>query len=143
VSQYGRLHVLDSQIEHAATPALGLRPPANVKAALNAGITDMRKRLRLMGGASQSSPLDILLAVSQSIPPVLAIDIDDMLIDETGVKVSGTADSFGAIDRLKKALGTNDTFGEIEVADAKAGADPSKIEFHLTAGLRDNPMGAN
>jgi type II secretion system protein L len=143
VNQYGRLHVIDQQIAHAASPALGNRTPPNVKVALNSGITDMRKKLRLMGGSSQSSPLDILLAVSQSIPPVLSVDIDDLLIDDSGVKLSGTADSFGTIDRLKKALGTSDTFGEIQVADAKAGSDPNKIEFHLTAALRDNPMEAN
>lgn len=143
VNQYSRLHLLDRQIEHAASPAFGSHPPPNVKAALKSGIIDMRKRLRLMGGSSQGSPLDILLAVSQSIPPPLSVDIDDLLIDETGVKISGTADSFGTIDRLKKALGTNDTFGEIQVADAKAGSDPSKVEFHLTATLRDNPMEAN
>jgi len=143
VNQYSRLHLLDRQVAHAASPALGTHPPPNVKAALNTGIIDMRKRLRLMGGASQGSPLDILLAVSQSIPPPLSVDIDDMLIDEAGLKISGTADSFGTIDRLKKALGTNDTFGEIQVADAKAGSDPSKVEFHLTATLRDNPMEAN
>jgi len=143
VNQYSRLHVIDQQIAHAASPALGNRNPPNVKVALNSGIADMRKKLKLMGGSSQNSPLDILLAVSQSIPPVLSVDIDDLLIDESGVKISGTADSFGTIDRLKKALGTSDTFGEIQVADAKAGSDPSKIEFHLTAALRDNPMEAN
>ncbi|HTY53679.1 MAG TPA: type II secretion system protein GspL [Candidatus Binataceae bacterium] len=143
VNQYGRLSVLNQQIARAASPALGPRPPENVKAALNSGIADMRKRLKLMGGSSQNSPLDILLAVSQSIPSTLTVDIDDMLIDEAGLKISGTADSFGTIDRLKKALGTNDTFGDIEVADAKAGSDPSKIEFHLTASLRDNPLEAN
>jgi hypothetical protein len=135
--------VLDQQIAHAASPALGPRPPENVKVALNSGIADMRRRLKLMGGSSQNSPLDILLAVSQSIPPVLAVDIDDLLVDDAGLKISGTADSFGTIDRLKKALGTNDMFGDIEVADAKAGSDPNKIEFHLTASLRDNPMESN
>lgn len=143
VNQYSRLRVVDSQIVRAASPALGAHTPPNVKTALTAGIADMRKRLKTMGGASRTSPLDILMAVSQSIPPRLSVDIDDMLIDENGVKITGVADSFNTVDRLKKALGTNDTFGEIQVADAKAGADPSKVEFHLTATLRDNPMGAN
>ncbi len=143
VNQYGRLHQLDRQVDLAASPAFGSHPPANVKAALKSGISDMRKRLKVMGGSSRSSPLDILLAASQSMPPTLSVDIDDLQIDETGLKVSGTADSFGSIDRLKKALGTNDTFGEIEVADAKAGSDPNKVDFHLTATLRDNPMEAN
>ena len=63
--------------------------------------------------------------------------------DEGGVKISGTADSFATVDQLKKALGSNDTFGDIQVTDAKVGTDTSKVEFRLSAAIRDNPMGAD
>ncbi len=141
-NQFRQLRFLERQIVSSAAPALGAHPKPNVKAALISGIADMHKRLRMMGG-SRGSPLEILLAVSHSIPSNLSIDLNDMLIDEGGVKVSGTADSFATVDQLKKALGSNDTFGDIQVTDAKAGTDASKVEFRLSAAIRDNPTGAD
>lgn len=141
-NQFRQLHFLERQIVISAGPALGAHPTPNVKAALISGVADMHKRLRMMGG-SRGSPLEILLAISHSIPPRLSIDVNDMLIDEGGVKISGTADSFATVDQLKKALGSNDTLGDIQVTDAKVGTDTSKVEFRLSAAIRDNPMGAD
>src|SRR5207247_10708457 len=109
------------------------------KRALTRGVTDMRKRLKMLGGTgAHGAPLDVLLAVSRAIPPRLAIEIDDMQIDDSGLKITGKADSFASIDSVKKALGQSPVFGDIQVTDAKVGADHGRVEFHLSAGLKDS-----
>lgn len=134
-----RLSALNHQIEALAAPALGTRPAAEVPHALTDGISAMRKQLKLIGGDSaRNSPLEVLLAVSKALPPRLDVEFSDLQIDSAAVKVDGTADSFGTIDQVKKALAGNGHFGDIEVNDAKVESNTGKVNFHLSAAISDN-----
>ena len=134
-----QLSVLQNQIDHAAAPAFGANPPANVRAALSQGMAEMTKRMRLIGGSlSGGAPLDVLLALSRAVPASLSIGIDELSIDDGGLKLAGKTDSFGAVDSLKRALARSDDFDAIEVTDAKGGATTGTVEFHLSATPIDN-----
>jgi hypothetical protein len=104
----------------------------------------MRKRLRLMGGnLGHGSPLDVLLALSRAIPPGVPVQVNDLLIDDSGLKIEGTADSYATVDQVKKALERTAEFDAIQVDHATAGSDPSKVEFRLSASLREAPVGTD
>jgi type II secretion system protein L len=134
VSASGRqLHSIDRQIEAAVAPALGDPNAATAKTALKAKIADMNKRLRLMGGSlGHGSPLDVMLALSRAIPPNMPVQINSLVVDDTGVKLEGTADSFTTVDQVKRALERSHDFGQIQVDHAAAGSDASKVDFRLS-----------
>jgi hypothetical protein len=138
-----QLHLLNRQIALVTAPALGESDPAQAAMALKQKIAEMRKRLHLMGGnLGHGSPLDVLLALSQAIPPGLPMQVNDLVVDDGGLKIQGTADSFATVDQVKKALGRAPAFADIQVEHAGAGTDPGKIEFQLNATLRDSATGA-
>lgn len=137
-----RLARIDRQIAAIAAPALGPRVSGSeAKAALAARLAAMEKQLRVMGGAGASaSPLDTLLALSRALPPHLGAEVVDFTLSEGAIRVDGTADSFATVDRVKKALDLSGYFRDIQVAHAAAGADPSKVEFRLTATIREGEL---
>ena len=140
ISTSGRqLHLLNREIAAVTATALGATDPATAKSALQAKITELNKRLHLMGGnLGHGSPLDVLLALSRAIPPGLSMQVDTLSVDDSGVKIQGTADSFTTVDQVKRALERDGNFGAIQVDHAAAGSDPGKVDFHLSASLRDD-----
>ncbi len=136
-TQLHRLHALDRQIAVIATPALGSNSPSDPVAALRSGIIKMSKRLALIGGnTGKDSPLDALLAVSRDVPKRFPIEMEDISIDDSGVRLSGEADSFGTVDQMKQVLQKDDYFGYIEVSHTKAATD-GKVEFQVEAKFKD------
>jgi hypothetical protein len=131
------VHALDRQIAVIATPALGANSPSDPVASLRSGIIKMSKRLALIGGnTGKDSPLDALLAVSRDVPKRFPIEMEDISIDENGVRLSGEADSFGTVDQMKQVLQKDAYFGSIEVSHTKA-ATNGKIEFQVEAKFKD------
>jgi hypothetical protein len=139
-----RLNQVNSEIAEAAAPVLGSDvDPAEAKARLKAGIMQMKKRLHLMGGTmSNHAPLDTLMAVSRALPPRFPVEIADLQIDSDALRMTGQADSFTTVDQAKKALDQSGYFGAIEVTHAKAGSDPSKVDFRMDATFKDSGAGA-
>jgi len=132
-----RLHRIDAEIVAVAGPVLGETNPDNATAQLKAGIAKMNHRLALIGGNLTHSPLDTLVAVSLALPPRFPVQMADVQIDSQGLRVTGQADSFTSVDQAKKALDACGFFGAIEVAHAKAGSDPSKVDFRMDADFKD------
>jgi type IV pilus assembly PilN-like protein/type II secretion system (T2SS) protein L len=131
-----QLHLLNREIAAITAPALGSQDPATAKGALQGRIVEMSKRLHLMGGSlGLGSPLDVLLALSRAMPTGLPVQISDLEIDDTSVKLQGSADSFATVDQVKKALERSRYFGPIQVEHAAAGTDASKVDFTLDASL--------
>jgi hypothetical protein len=136
-TQLHRLHALNRQIATLTIPALGPNPPDDPVTALRTGIIKMSKRLALIGGNSaKDSPLDALLAVSRDVPKRFPVEMQDVIVDDSGLRLSGEADSFTTVDQMKKALLQDDYFGNIEVAHAKAATD-GKVEFQVEAKFKD------
>jgi hypothetical protein len=132
-----RLNQVNAQIAAVAGPVLGETDPANARTQLKVGIAKMNKRLNLIGGNLTHSPLDTLVAVSRALPPRFPVQMADVQIDSQGLRVTGQADSFATVDQAKRALDQSGYFGSIEVAHAKAGSDPSKVDFRMDADFKD------
>ncbi|MGA6972536.1 MAG: type II secretion system protein GspL [Candidatus Binatus sp.] len=134
-----RLHKVNAEISAVAGPVLGETDPADARQQLQTGIAKMNKRLNLIGGNLTHSPLDTLVAVSRALPPRFPVQMADVQIDPQGLRVTGQADSFATVDLAKRALDRSGYFGSIEVAHAKAGSDPSKVDFRMDASFKDAP----
>jgi hypothetical protein len=72
----------------------------------------------------------------------LPMQVSDLVVDDGGLKIQGTADSFATVDQVKKALERAPAFGTIHVEHATAGSDPGKIDFQLNATPRESSEGA-
>jgi type II secretory pathway component PulL len=139
-----RLHGLNQQIAAVAAPALGDLAGSDPESELRNGVIQMRKRSQQLGGnQGRNSALDALLAVSQAIPPNVPLQMEDVQIDTAGMKLSGHADSFAAVDQAKRALDASGFFGTIQVTHAQSGADASKIEFRMNAAFKDALSGGS
>ncbi len=139
-----QLHLLNRQIVAAAAPALGDADPATARRTLDEKVVAMRKRLLLMGGnLGHGSPLDVLLDLSRAIPHGLPAQIDDLTVDEGGVKLQGTADSFATVDQVKHALERSRSFAEVQVDHAAASSDASKVEFRMNLKVSDAALDAD
>ncbi len=132
-----RLNKVNAEIAAVARPVLGETDPADAKAQLQMGIAKMNKRLNLIGGNLTHSPLDTLAAVSRALDRRFPVQMTDVQIDSQGLRVTGQADSFATVDQAKRALDKSSYFGSIEVAHAKAGSDPSKVDFRMDANFKD------
>jgi hypothetical protein len=134
VSVNGRqLRVLNREISTTVSPALGEVDPAAAKSLLSAKIAATRKRLHMMGGnLGHGSPLDLLLSLSRAIPVGLPVEVNELQVDESGMKLEGNADSFATVDQVKRALERSRRFSAITVEHAAAGSDPSKVEFRMS-----------
>ena len=132
-----RLHKVNAEISAVAGPVLGETDPADARQQLQSGIAKMNKRLNLIGGNLTHSPLDTLVAVSRALDKRFPVQMTDVQIDSQGLRVTGQADSFSTVDQAKRALDKSSYFGSIEVAHAKAGSDPSKVDFRMDANFKD------
>jgi hypothetical protein len=133
-----QLHLLDRQITMITAPALGNPDPATAATALQAKITEMTKRLHLMGGSlGHGSPLEVLSVLSRALPPGLAAEVTTLQIDDSGLKLEGEADSFTAVDQVKRSLERNGELGQVQLDHAAAASDSGKVEFHLSAAAAD------
>jgi general secretion pathway protein L len=133
-----QLRVIDNKIDEVASPVLGPTDPAHASAAMRAGIKQMDAHLRLIGGnLAHHSPLETLMVISRALPARFPVEIEDYQLDETGVHMSGQADSYTTVDQAKRALDMTDYFGAIEVSHAKAGSDASKVDFKIDATFKD------
>ncbi len=133
-----RLHLVNAEIAAVAGPVLGETNPADARKQLKDGIAKMNHRLTLIGGnMTHHSPLDTLVAVSRALPPRFPVEMADVQIDPNALRVTGQADSFATVDQAKRALDASGYFGTIEVTHAKAGSDPSKVDFRMDATFKD------
>jgi hypothetical protein len=135
------LTLLDREVAAVVAPVLPGVPGDRAKTDLAKRMAQARKRLTLLGGSGgAASPLDTLLALSHALPMTLPIDIDELSIDDSGLKLSGSADSYGTIDRVKKALSAARQLSDVQVSEEGPG-EGHKVVFHLSAGIRDAGSG--
>ncbi len=134
-----QLAQIDRPSAAIAAPALGPKVAgAEAKAELTQRLAAMRKELHVMGGAgAAASPLETLLKLSRALPPHLGAQVTNFTLEEGAIKLDGTADSFASVDRVKRALDLSGFFRDIQVTRATAGSDPSKVDFRLTANVRE------
>jgi hypothetical protein len=134
-----KLHLVDAEIAAVAGPVLGETDPANAATQLKNGIAKMNKHLSLIGGnMTHHSPLDTLVAVSSALRRDFPVEMADVQIDPNALRMTGQADSFASVDQAKRALDASGFFGTIQVTHAKAGSDPSKVDFRLDATFKDS-----
>ena len=75
--------------------------------------------------------LDILAEISAHIPEALDVRLARFVVDDNGLRIKGTTDTFNTVDAIKKGLEQSSAFSNVEISAANLDAKSSKIRFEL------------
>ena len=111
--------------------------PSNPMAAMSAEISKAEARAEFLGAYGRlQSALDLLVEISDRIPPDLDVDFDDLRIDRSAIRVKAHAKNFEAVDRLKNVLSSAEPFVQTKVAgDVQNDKRRGGVTFSLNIAL--------
>lgn len=119
----------------AALPGRALvAPRAELEAAAS---TRARRQARLGDGA-----LAALRELSAHVPATLSLDLDELAVEPDAVRLHGRADSFEAVDTLRRALAASPLLSEVAADETRTAVDGRQVEFRLRALRRSAGGGA-
>jgi general secretion pathway protein L len=75
--------------------------------------------------------LSILAGLSAAIPDDVSLKLDELSYDSKKLRFEGSVSSFDAVDRIKAALESEPLFTDVQVQNARVGADLNKVTFRL------------
>ena len=75
--------------------------------------------------------LDILNDVSSRIPANLEINVDRMVVDQQGLQIRGTTDTFNTVDSIKKGLESSDMYRDVTIASANLDQSGKGVRFEI------------
>ncbi len=126
---------LERQIEkivEAAFPGkpLGKRSSLEMISIFRRRVEESKKRY---SGSGTFSPLEILRALSLSIPSSIGVEITDMRLNENLLQLEGETDSFETVEKLKRELSSSNYFREVRVnkADSLHGKVRFRLDIHI------------
>jgi general secretion pathway protein L len=75
--------------------------------------------------------LEVLNDISSRIPADLKIQVDRMVVDQQGVQIRGTTDTFNTVDSIKKGLESSDMYGDVTIASANLDQSGKGVRFEI------------
>jgi len=79
--------------------------------------------------------IDILNNISKSISETIMVDITRMVISPDNVLITGTTDTFEAVDDIKSKLEQIDVFNKVTVNSANKDRSGKEVRFQMKVGL--------
>jgi Tfp pilus assembly PilM family ATPase/Tfp pilus assembly protein PilN len=91
---------------------------------------------------SNQPKIDLLLDLSEKIPRQLGIQIERLLIGPDQVRLSGTAESFNAVNAMQSGLETSTTFAKVQINSATIDKRTKRVRFQIgmTMALADQRL---
>jgi len=78
-----------------------------------------------------STFLEILNDISSRIPANLEIQVDRMVVDQEGVQIRGTTDTFNTVDSIKKGLESSEVYRDVVIASANLDKSGEGVRFEI------------
>ena len=95
-------------------------------------LREEKARVNALGGLSKStSPLEIIREFSTVIDPGWKVRITDLVVEPEAVEMTGEADSFETVNRLKSRLDKSPLYKEVQLKTARASTLENVVEFKL------------
>ena len=100
-------------------------------------LQSLRKDYTLLGSVSGAGigPVEILHAISKSIPSEVNIKIDNMLITTGSVRLTGTSQSFESIYNWQRLLKETPHFSTVDVQDIRREPESELVHFNISISL--------
>jgi len=124
---------LDSQIKELFTSTFPevtnvVEPMHQMKTKINA----LKDESGLAPGINKNGLfLEILDDISSRIPADLEINVDRMVVDQQGVQIRGTTDTFNTVDSIKKGLESSDMYRDVIIASANLDQSGKGVRFEI------------
>jgi general secretion pathway protein L len=80
---------------------------------------------------SQILSIDILNNISKSISESITVDISRMVISPDNVIITGTTDTFEAVDEIKNKLEQIDSFKKVTISSSNKGRSGKEVRFQM------------
>ncbi len=126
-----RFQELKSELRESFTATFPqARNVSNEVEQARAAITELNRTGGFLG-VGEESPLLVLKEISASIPKEVRIDVQELVIDGSKVRIEAQTDSFESVDRIRGGLLKVAAFKEVNVSDAKVAADQSRVGFRI------------
>src|SRR5439155_1453581 len=110
------------------------------QAQLEAAVAAATRRAARLGG--ESGPLEVLRELSARVPPPLRLDLDELAVERDGILLHGRAESFDAVDTLRRALAASPLLADVTADETRTTVDGRRVEFRLRA-ARKPALGAS
>jgi general secretion pathway protein L len=75
--------------------------------------------------------LEILNDISSRIPADLEIQVDRMVVDQDGVQIRGSTDTFNTVDSIKKGLESSEMYHDVIIASANLDKSGKGVRFEI------------
>jgi len=108
----------------------GVRKVVNEIQQMKVLVRDERTKVEALGGLSSAqAPLELLRELSLLIEPGMQVRVTEIILDPESVTVSGEADSFETVNRIKSKLDQSSFFKQVELKTARASSLENVFEF--------------
>ena len=121
----------------AVLPGVRLVAP---RAELDAAVAAAARRAVRLGG--ETGPLEVLRELSARVPAALRLDLDELAVERDGIRLHGRAESFDAVDALRRALAASPLLADVAADETRTTVDGRRVEFRLRA-ARKPALGAS
>lgn len=79
--------------------------------------------------------LEVLNDISGRVSQDLKVRVDRMVVDQDGVQIRGTTDTFNTVDSIKKGLDSSDVYGDVVIASANLDQSGKGVRFEIKMDL--------
>jgi general secretion pathway protein L len=93
--------------------------------------SQLEKGLSILDG-THYNVLAALAELVKHVPPGVPLKVRDLTIDGTSVHLEGETTTFDAVEKIKQAFVTDETFQDVSISDTRVGAVPNQVVFRLT-----------
>jgi len=72
--------------------------------------------------------------ISARIPKNLEVQVDRMVVDQDGIQMRGTTDTFNTVDSIKKGLESSEMYQDVVIASANLDQSGKGVRFEIKMG---------
>ncbi len=91
----------------------------------------LKRKSEALTGLTGGSALRALSRLSALVPADVALRLNELSYDSRKLRLEGAVSSFDAVDKIKASLETDPMFSQVQVQNARVGADVNKVTFRL------------
>jgi len=99
-------------------------------------LDSLKKKMATLAGMEGRGALLVLSALSAAVPGDVPLKLDELSYDSKKLRFEGSVSSFDAVDRIKGVLDSEPLFTDVQVQNARVGANINKVTFRLQMEVR-------
>ena len=111
------------------SPAQVMTPDGAIQV-MQEQVTGVQWRVEALKGHTMT-PLELMKELSDTVPSNIVVDLDEFLANDEMIRIRGTTDSFGSVDRIEAAILANPKFAGAKKSDVNKARD-GKMRFVVT-----------